>query len=201
MTLLATLRHGDTAWSLEQRIQGKTDIQLCEAGRAKIRGRRLPIECHGMRVMSSPLVRCVETASLLGLTEFACDDRLAEMHWGEWEGRRLTELRSEFGESMRENEARGLDFTPPGGESPRHVLNRVRGWLEEIAACGHPTLAIAHRGVIRAIFAAASGWDMRGRPPLKLDWSALHVFRLDPAGAPSLVRMNVPLIEARVPKT
>lgn len=154
-----------------------------------------------MRVVSSPLARCVETASLLGLGQVAREPRLAEMHWGEWEGRRLEDLRSEFGEAMHANEALGLDFTPPGGESPRKVLERLNGWLAEIAALGQPTLAIAHRGVIRAIFCAASGWDMRGRPPLKLDWNALHIFNLDPAGRPSLARMNIPLAEASGPAT
>lgn len=198
MTFLATLRHGDTDWSREGRIQGQTDIPLCEAGRAKVMNRSLPLQWDGMRIVSSPLVRCVETASLLGMHEIDCDHRLAEMQWGDWEGRRLEDLRSELGSAMRENEARGLDFTPPGGESPRTVLARVSGWLVEIAARGQPTLAIAHRGVIRAIFSAATGWDMRGRPPLKLDWDALHVFRLDAAGVPSVVQMNVPLVEAGV---
>ena len=195
--LLATLRHGDTDWSLEGRIQGRTDIPLSAKGRAQVANCRLPGECHGMRVVSSPLSRCVETASLLGLDEFAIDARLAEMGWGEWEGRRLAELREELGESMRENEARGMDFTPPGGECPRHVLQRVREWLGEVATRGAPTLAIAHRGVIRGIFAAAYGWDMRGRPPLKLDWRAVHLFRLDAAGNPSPFRMNVPLVDTR----
>jgi broad specificity phosphatase PhoE len=196
MTFLATLRHGDTDWSRERRIQGRTDTPLCESGREKIRRRSLPALCDGMRMVSSPLVRCVETATLLGIDEIDRDHRLAEMHWGEWEGRRLEELRSDLGNAMRENEARGLDFTPPGGESPRMVLGRVGGWLTEIAARGQPTLAIAHRGVIRAIFSAATGWDMRGRPPLKLDWDALHVFRLDAEGVPSVVQMNVPLVDA-----
>jgi broad specificity phosphatase PhoE len=201
MTVLAMLRHGETDWARERRIQGRTDTPLCDAGRAKIRRSILPGEAQGMRVVSSPLARCMETAALLGFEEVACEHRLAEMHWGEWEGRRLEELRSELGEAMRANEARGLDFTPPGGESPRNVLERVGGWLAETAALGQPTLAIAHRGVIRAIFCAASGWDMQGRPPLKLDWNALHVFRLDPAGRPSLYRMNIPLVEVSGPRT
>jgi probable phosphoglycerate mutase len=154
-----------------------------------------------MRVVSSPLERCVETAALLGFREVACDHRLAEMHWGEWEGRRLEELRAEYAEGMRANEERGLDFTPPGGESPRRVLERVSGWLAETAVLGEPTLAIAHRGVIRAILCAASGWDMRGRPPLKLDWNAVHLFKLDPTGSPSLYRMNIPLADTGAPTT
>lgn len=195
MTLLAMLRHGDTDWSRERRIQGQTDIPLCEAGRLKIRRHKLPAQCDGMRMVSSPLVRCIETATLLGRDACDSDDRLAEMRWGDWEGRRLEDLRSELGDAMSENEARGLDFTPPGGESPRSVLTRVSGLLVEIAARGQPTLAIAHRGVIRAIFCAATGWDMRGRPPLRLDWDALHLFSLDATGCPGVVRMNVPLVE------
>jgi len=193
MILLTMLRHGATEWSLDRRIQGRTDVPLCDAGRALLMRRRLPHQIHGVRVVCSPLVRCVETASLLGLEEVECDSRLAEMRWGSWEGRRLPELRAELGEAMRENEDRGLDFAPPGGESPREVLVRVVGWLAEVAARDQPTLAISHKGIIRVIFAAATGWDMRGRPPLKLDWDAAHQFGLDPAGVPSVVQMNIPL--------
>jgi len=201
MTVLAMLRHGDTDWTRDRRIQGRTDIPLNDTGRAKIRSIKLPAEVRDMRVVSSPLARCMETASLLGLGEVACEERVTEMHWGEWEGRRLDDLRSELGEAMRANEARGLDFTPPGGESPRLVLERVGRWLAEIARLDQPTLAISHRGVIRAIFCAASGWDMRGRPPLKFDWSALHLFQLDPAGRPNLYRMNVPVVDVGGPTT
>jgi broad specificity phosphatase PhoE len=156
-------------------------------------GRAIPVECRGMRVVSSPLLRCVETAACLGLAPIEREARIAEMHWGAWEGRRLEDLRAELGTAMGENEARGFDFTPPGGESPRRVLERVRGWLADVASDGRPTLAIAHRGVIRVIFAAASQWDMLGRPPVKLDWGAVHIFRLDSSGAPLALRMNVPL--------
>jgi probable phosphoglycerate mutase len=150
-----------------------------------------------MRVVTSPLQRCVQTAALLGLSHTECEERIAEMHWGAWEGRRLEDLRSALGAQMRENEARGFDFTPPGGESPRHVLDRVRGWLADVASNGVPTFAITHRGVIRVVLAAAAQWDMLGRPPVKLDWGAVHVFRLDGGGSPSLLRMNVPLAMRR----
>ncbi len=80
------------------------------------------------------------------------------------------------------------------GESPRLVLQRVRPWLAEVAARGEPTLAVSHRGVIRVVFAAAYGWDMLGKPPVKLNWNALHIFQLDAAGRPSPLRMNVPLV-------
>ncbi|MBS0337927.1 MAG: histidine phosphatase family protein [Proteobacteria bacterium] len=193
MTVLAMMRHAETEWSREGRIQGRTDVPLSDAGRAHLAGRTVPRECRGMRVVTSPLQRCLETATLLGLAQYESDERIAEMHWGAWEGRRLEDLRSALGAQMRENEARGFDFMPPGGESPRQVLDRVRGWLADVATNGVPTLAVAHRGVIRVILAAAAQWDMLGRPPVKLDWDSVHIFRLDGTGTPSLTRMNVPL--------
>lgn len=193
MTLLALLRHAETAWSAEGRIQGRTDVPLSDAGRSALHGRMLPREFCDFRVVTSPLRRCAETAVQLGLAPRLQDARLAEMRWGTWEGCRLSDLRAELGEAMKSNEDRGLDFTPPDGESPREVLARVRGWLVDVESCGLPTLGITHRGVIRVVFAAAMGWDMRGRPPVKLDWSALHLFELDDGGMPRVMRLNVPL--------
>lgn len=193
MTLLAMVRHAETRWSREGRIQGRTDIPLSDAGRAFLQCRALPAEFTGMRVVSSPLKRCMESASLLGTAQVQVDSRIAEMHWGKWEGCVLADLRNRLGDAMRDNESRGWDFTPPGGESPRRVLERMRGWLAEVAASGRPTLAVAHRGVIRVVLAAATGWDMLGRPPVKLDWAAVHLFDLDTAGQPAVARMNVPL--------
>ncbi len=193
MIELALLRHAETVWSGEGRIQGSTDVPLSEAGCRALTGRALPAPCRGMRAVSSPLRRCRETAARLGLADIVLEPRIVEMHWGAWEGRTLAELRAELGETMRENEARGLDFTPDGGESPRQVLARVRGWLADIAAQGEPTLAVTHKGVIRVIMAQAYGWNMLGRAPIKLDWNAVHLFRLDRQGAPSPVRMNIPL--------
>ncbi|HEX9395473.1 MAG TPA: histidine phosphatase family protein [Burkholderiales bacterium] len=187
MTRLALLRHAETAWSAAGRIQGRADIALTQAARARLRGSVLPPDCRGMRVVTSPLVRCVETAALLGAPDALREPRLAEMHWGAWEGRRLADLRREFGAAMRENEARGLDFRPEQGESPREVLQRVNSWIEELKL---PTLAVTHRGVIRAVLAQATGWDMLGPPPVKLDWDAVHLFRVD-GGRPRIDKLNL----------
>lgn len=186
--MLALLRHGDTPWSTEGRIQGRSDVPLSDAGRAAVRSLELPAQCRGMRVVSSPLARCVETAALLGAPQAGREPRIAEMSWGAWEGRRLAELRAELGPAMEDNEARGWDFRPERGESPREVLERVRSWLAELE---QPTLAVTHRGVIRAVFASATGWDMLGKPPAKLDWSAVHLFRVGPDGTASVERLNV----------
>lgn len=193
MTLLALLRHGQTEWSAQGRIQGRTDVPLDPAGRTALAQRRVPDEFQRMRVVTSPLLRCVETAQLLGLDDPVAEPRIAEMSWGDWEGRHLGDLRDTLGAAMAANEACGFDFLPPGGESPRRVLARISPWLAEVAAANTPTLAVAHRGVIRVVFAAATGWDMLGKPPARLDWNALHVFHLDPRGHPSVFRLNVAL--------
>ena len=54
-----------------------------------------------------------------------------------------------------------------------------------------PTLAVTHRGVIRAILAEATGWDMRGKPPARLDWRRGALLQLDAQGAPRVERLNV----------
>ena len=87
---------------------------------------------------------------------------------------------------------------PPSGESPRTVQRRLAPLLAEIAAAGMPTGGITHKGVIRALLALATGWTMVGPEPGKLDWTALHVFRLGPDGAPSVIRLNHPLAAATV---
>ena len=174
--LFALLRHGDTAWAADGRIQGRSDPTLTDEARDRLRRFKLPNVCAGMRIVTSPLARCVETAALLGAPQAPREPRIAEMSWGAWEGRRLADLRAELGTQMSENEARGWDFRPDGGESPREVLVRVRTWLAELK---EPTLAVTHRGVIRAVYAQAAGWDMLGKPPAKLAWDAVHVFRLE----------------------
>jgi len=185
MTRLALLRHADTAWSVEGRIQGRIDLPLLPGCSVM-----LPGELSSFRTVTSPLRRCVETAALLGRADAEREPRLAEMSWGAWQGRRLEELRAELGEAMRDNEARGWDFRPEGGESPREVLARVRPWLAEVAARGKATLAITHRGVIRAVLAHALGWDLRGKPPVKLDWHAVHLFGVDTGGMARVERLN-----------
>jgi broad specificity phosphatase PhoE len=194
---LGLLRHGETVWTRDKRVQGRTDIPLSDEGRAALEARRLPpLWAAAARRVSSPLLRCRQTAMALGLAQVDVDARLAEMQWGDWEGRRLADLRAELGTAMADNEARGFDFQPPAGESPRMVLARVRPWLAQCAQEGSATLAITHRGVIRVIFALATGWDMLGKPPAKLDWTALQVFALDPDGMPRVLQLNSALASA-----
>jgi probable phosphoglycerate mutase len=189
---VAFMRHGPTAWNGAKRLQGRADIEITPRSRHFLAERRLPHEFDGFRVLCSPLRRCRETAETLGLAA-AIDDRLIEMDWGEFEGRTIEELRAHHNYDFAENEKRGLDFQPPGGESPRMVQARVAPLLAEIAAAGKDTLCVTHRGVFRAVYARARGWDMTGPPPEKLDLYSLHVFALDPDGTPHVDALNLAL--------
>jgi broad specificity phosphatase PhoE len=189
VTLLALIRHMPTVWNAEGRLQGQRDTPL---DLAALPDWRLPPELAGFRFLASPLARARATAERLGVAP-EIDPRLTEMTWGEWEGYTLADLRDRFGGTLDELEAQGLDFRTPGGESPRDVQERVRPLLAEIAASGRPTCAVTHKGVIRPIFALATGWDMLGKPPHRLSWSAAHLFRLDADGSPSIDRLNIAL--------
>jgi broad specificity phosphatase PhoE len=190
VTLLALIRHMPTVWNKEGRLQGSRDTPLDPDAVADW---RLPPELAGFRFLVSPLTRARQTAERLGIVP-RVDLRLIEMTWGEWEGFTLPDLRASFAGTLDDLEAQGLDFRTPGGESPRDVQERVKPLLAEIAASGVPTGAVTHKGVIRPIFALATGWDMLGKPPHRLSWSAAHLFRLDAGGHPIIERLNIPLV-------
>ncbi len=191
MTELAFVRHATTDWNARGLIQGSTDIPLNRAGIAEVRGWSLPARFASHDLLSSPLGRAVETAELLAGRAPGIDPRLREMCWGSWEGRTLKGLRDEIGNLMIAWEARGLDFHGPGGESPRDVQARMVPLLSELAAAGRPTLAVTHRGVIRAIQALATGWNMESRAEVRADDHGVQLFNLDDQGRPHIRELNI----------
>lgn len=192
---LALIRHGPTAWNAEKRIQGRTDVPLSEPGRQVVRGWQLPAEFASYQVLVSPLRRARETAALLGLSPETLEPALAERSWGAWEGERLPELRERYGCDMKRWEGRGLDFRPPDGESPRDLQQRLAPLLTRLAADGRDTLAVTHRGVIRSLYALATGWDMRARAPDQLLDGCVQLFRLSADGSPAVLALNRPLTQ------
>ena len=180
MTDVVMIRHAVTAWNEVGRIQGQTDVPLSERGRRSLQGRRLPVRYTSYRVHSSPLVRAVETATLLGLGAPVLDRRLMEMDWGAWEGETRTSVAASDARGVARNEARGPDFRPSGGESPREVQTRVLEWAGSLSRSASGVVAVTHKGVIKATLGLAFGWDLTGKAPVRLDWSCLHHFRFDP---------------------
>ena len=190
---LIAIRHAPTAWNEARRIQGHTDVALSAAGQAAARCWHLPSRWADFAWVSSPLRRCRDTAALLGQPDVAVEAGLIEMHWGAWEGQTLAALRTTFGPAFKANEARGLDFRPTGGESPRDVQQRLRPWLGAVASAARPTIAVTHKGVIRALYALASGWDMVAAPRDILAWDRGHGFHVKADGSARVARLNIPL--------
>lgn len=199
---LAVLRHAPTAWNAARRLQGRSDIPLSPEGRALAAGWRLPALgiADSMPWLTSPLLRCRETAELMlrnigcstAAPELTVESRLIERGFGAWEGETLAGLRARYGQEMAEWEAKGWDFRPPGGESPRDVLQRSMTLLQEMLRQERSMICVSHRSVIRALYAAARGWDMLGRPPERLRDGCVHLFDYDARGL-AIRQLNLPL--------
>ncbi|MCR9219526.1 MAG: histidine phosphatase family protein [Alphaproteobacteria bacterium] len=229
MTRLILIRHAPTPWNRAKKLQGRTDVPLDAAAEAWVRAWRLPPEARGLAAIASPLARAFRTAEILLGAAPAPEPRLVEMAYGAWEGETIADLAARLGPALAENEARGWDFQPPGGESPRMVRARVAPLLAEIAAeaqtgeaqtgeaqtgeaqtggnqsggtqSGGPPgrIAVCHTGVIRTILGWASGWDHRHPPPAVLTDGTAHLFTLAADGTPTVERLNLPLTDAPPP--
>lgn len=195
MPLLGLIRHAPTTWNEAGKIQGQTDTPLSEAGRAQLAAWSPPAQLLAAEWWSSPLQRCRDTARHLAGWNVPTDPLLMEMDWGDWRGETLPGLRARLGEEMAQNEARGWDFRPPGGESPRDLGKRFQQFAVKVAERGKPTVAVTHRGVIRAAMALATGWDFLGKPPFKMERAAVQLFWLGDDGSLELRAANVPLVE------
>ncbi len=196
---IAFIRHGPTAWNREKRLQGRADPPLDALGRVEVEGWIPPAEILSWPVVASPLTRTRQTAEILFGNSYLTEAALIETNFGDWEGRRISDLRHELGSAMTENEARGLDFQPPGGESPRQVQARVLPLLRGWAAQGGDRVCVTHKGVIRAVLAEAFDWPMTGRAPVRLNWDAVHVFTVDSDGSIVPDRLNLSMVAKEAP--
>ena len=192
MTKLFILRHGPTDWNRAKRLQGRSDIALSEEGRYEVNKWRIPQQFEGFEWVTSPLIRAVETARLLG-HDAKVEASLTEMFWGDWEGMIWQELLSADDPELDANRARGLDFRPKGGESPREVQQRLSPWLGTLTG---PTVAVSHKGVLQALYALATGWQMTDKSPDKILNACAHLFEIE-QGKPVLLQMNISLEDNR----
>ena len=191
----AVLRHASTDWNVARRLQGLTDTPLNAAGEADARALAPAIAGRWLAAIQQPIAaraphRRAAAALGAGHRRFgAARDELR--HLGRPHHRRAA--RSASARAFIAAENKGLDFQPPGGESPRAAMARIGRWTASIAANGEPVVAVSHKATIRALLALATGWDMMGRPPHKLDWRCLHFFSAHADGRVSIDRLNVPL--------
>jgi probable phosphoglycerate mutase len=190
---LILVRHGQTDWNAEKRIQGRIDQPLSASTIEQLEHRQLSTELSQLQWYVSPLQRARHTAELLGIDGPTIEPALTEMDWGDWEGIILKPLRKQLGDVMRDNEKRGLDFCPPNGESPRQLQQRLSGWLRQIAVDSQDSGAVVHKGIIRCAYSLAMGWDMCGESPIQFDWEQGHEFQISSTGevGPAYAEINL----------
>ena len=179
MTRLALLRHGHTPWNRQGRIQGRSDIPLDDEARVELAAKTLPPEWQGAALWSSPLTRAVETAELVAGRTPQIAPELTEMFWGDWEGQQGKLLRADPQSGFRDIEHWGWHYTPPGGESPRQVAERLAPWVDRLSSSA---VAICHIGVMRVLLAQATGWDFSGPCPFTIKRNRLFVLTRNAKG-------------------
>ena len=162
VTRIFAIRHGETAWNVDNRIQGQLDIALNQTGRWQAQRVAAALADEGLEaVYSSDLKRAHETAELVGHAAgcaIVTDSGLRERGFGEFEGWTWTEIEQRWPEQSERWRKRDLSFAPAGGESLLQFYARVVDCATRLAAA-HPgqTIAlIAHGGVLDCLYRAAS---------------------------------------------
>ncbi|HYD18170.1 MAG TPA: 2,3-bisphosphoglycerate-dependent phosphoglycerate mutase [Patescibacteria group bacterium] len=161
MNYLVLLRHGESEWNKENKFTGFTDVELSAAGieEAKAAGQSLK-NIKFDAVFTSTLKRAYNTASL-AMTEagqqldFVRHDDLRERDYGDLTGLNKDEMRKKFGEEQVHIWRRSYDVRPPGGESLKDVVDRVRPYYEAnikpLLDAGKNVLIAAHGNTLRAM--------------------------------------------------
>jgi len=181
-TTLIVIRHGETAWNRERRMQGTTDTPLSDVGREQARalGRRLTGHAFAA-LYTSDLSRAWDTARAIAeLTgrEAVTDPRLQERRFGIFEGLTAEEIVARYPEEHARFASRDPDYAVPGGESARSFTERCIGCLAEIAG-RHPggeVVVVTHGLVLDSLYRAAHGLDHGARRPVPLINASVNVF-------------------------
>lgn len=176
---LYMLRHGETAWNTERRMQGARNSDLTERGRAQAQamGRALKAELarepQPTLFLRSPLGRVLDTSEIVGRelgldpVEWRDDPRLVELGYGDWEGQSWKEIEATRPNALVDWKADPHGFTPPGGETHAELRARSTAVLSDIIASQARTVIVGH---------GVSGAVLRG---LNLGLSAEAMFVLE----------------------
>jgi probable phosphoglycerate mutase len=161
-TRILAIRHGETAWNRDTRIQGQLDIELNERGRAQAAALAEALRDESITaIYSSDLARARETAQALAAISGApltLDTALRERAFGQFEGHTWAEIETRWPEDSQRWRKRDLGFAPGGGESLPVLFDRCVAAVERLAAA-HPgeTIAIvAHGGVMDCLYRAGT---------------------------------------------
>ena len=167
---LIFVRHGETAYNAENRLQGQLDIPLNARGRDQARavGRalraRIGAEIDRLEAadafIASQLVRARQTMEIardaMGLPpgRYRLEATLKELSFGAWEGLTWPEIEAQDPKGIRARTRDKWRFAPPGGESYAMLTERVRPWLERLTG---DAFVVSHGGVARALMTLIAG--------------------------------------------
>ena len=182
------IRHGETSWNAEGRLQGAQDVPLNDLGRkqAAHAGNILAglfardgRDNSSLAFVASPLIRARATMELvrgqlnLPLAGYALDDRLREIGYGQWEGSTLPEMQVADPDLFARRQAEKWTMSPPGGETYASVQLRMRDWYDSLLT---DTVAVAHGGTARALMVALGIETPASAADLTIEQGAVYVF-------------------------
>jgi len=189
-TRILAIRHGETAWNVDTRIQGHLDIPLNDTGLQQARhlGRTLAARDSLDAIYASDLSRAHTTASAIaqatGQTVTA-DPGLRERHFGEFQGRTFAEIEAELPDHAWHWRKRTPDWVPPGGgESLLMLRERIVGTVNALAARhpGQQIVLVAHGGVMDILYRAATRLDLQAPRTWPLTNTAVNRLLWTPQG-------------------
>jgi probable phosphoglycerate mutase len=177
---ICMIRHGETAWNAEGRVQGQTDVPLSAVGEAQARALRAALE--GMRfaaLYASDLARVRQTAApiaaALGL-EPRLDARLRERHYGKFETLTYAEARERLPADFARFRDKDPEYDFGSGERLRDFHARAVACVGEIAArhAGDAVLVFTHGGVLEMVYRHALGRGLSSPRDFELPNAALN---------------------------
>ena len=166
-TRIIAIRHGETAWNKDTRIQGQIDIPLNDTGLWQAERAAAALQHEAVAaVYSSDLSRAAQTAAAIAAPlklNVAHHTGLRERHFGECQGSTWTELAERQPEITDLWRRRVPHFAPPGGESLLTLQARVVATLDELAArhLGEQIVVVAHGGVLDIVYRAATRLELQ----------------------------------------
>ena len=179
-TRLIAIRHGETAWNVDTRIQGHLDIGLNAHGhwQAEQVGRALADE-NSAALYASDLWRTYDTALAIGAATglaVQTDAGLRERHFGIFQGKTFAEVEAQWPEQARAWRQREPDFAPAGGESLNVFRDRVLAAVNALAArhSGQQILLVSHGGVMDVLYRAATHQGLQAPRTWQLTNAAIN---------------------------
>lgn len=188
VTRILAVRHGETAWNRDTRIQGHTDIELNEHGRwqaAQLAAALRDEPIHA--VYASDLSRAFDTAQAVARLHgraVQVHTGLRERCFGEFEGRTWAELEADWPAESVAWRKRVPDFAPAGGESLLQLRARVVQAVTELAARhpGEQVLMVAHGGVLDILYREATRLELQAPRSWTLTNTAINRLLWSPEG-------------------